>query len=206
MWNSTCHQSKSTRTQSGHDMRFSSLWSLCVLSNPSKGCHKVPQNINEPKICKYWTYLVYKGLKYGKKVKCFVGFSCFFNVFLHVWGVLIIPKWLIKVPGNIPILVEWFLELPTFSPNLASYISFWSPRCFKNYTTNYGIIIKNIFLHISTFRNSKISTPLPDIETVELIFSFLCWNMVGPKQFVFPSVFKEFSCVESRYFWTIIFE
>ena len=39
-------------------------------------------------------------------------FPRFFTVLIGVYGVLIIPKWLIKVPGHIAILFTRFFELP----------------------------------------------------------------------------------------------
>ena len=48
----------------------------------------------------------------------YFGQFLFFSYFVIVcWGcykVLIIPKWLFKVPGHIPIFVGTFLELPIF--------------------------------------------------------------------------------------------
>ena len=38
--------------------------------------------------------------------------SCFFYVFVGFQRILIIPEWLIKVPGHIAILFISFLELP----------------------------------------------------------------------------------------------
>ena len=43
----------------------------------------------------------------------------FFIYVLVFWGALIIPKWLILIPGHIAILVGWFLELPKIRSNLA---------------------------------------------------------------------------------------
>ena len=51
---------------------------------------------------------------------------CMFGV---VFGVSIIPKWLIKVPG----LFRWFLELRTFCQNLDPQTSQLLPKCLKQY-------------------------------------------------------------------------
>ena len=40
----------------------------------------------------------------GKKLGDLLVFSYIFNVFYGISGVYIFPKWLIKVPGHIPIL------------------------------------------------------------------------------------------------------
>ena len=45
-------------------------------------------------------------------------FSLYFMVFSRVFGVYIIPKWLIKVPGPFPILFKRFREFRTFCQNL----------------------------------------------------------------------------------------
>ena len=47
----------------------------------------------------------------NQKLRDFLVFSCFFNVFYGIFGVYIFPKWLKKVPGHIPILFSWFWEL-----------------------------------------------------------------------------------------------
>ena len=130
-----------------------------------------------------------------------MAFLIFFIVVSVFLGIYIIPKWLIKVPRHIPILFGWFLELPKFSPNLASYTSL-SPKCFKKYKKNYGIILEKYYLCQSgTHRIPKIS----QFWTQKHLF-FL--NLFWPhpqKRLVSPSVFKEFSVVESWYFRTIIF-
>ena len=65
------------------------------------------------------------------------------------FGALIIPKWLIKVPGHIPIFFRTFLELPKCSPNLASYTPYLSPKYFKTYKKQGGNILKTYFLHLN---------------------------------------------------------
>ena len=65
-------------------------------------------------------------------------------VFFWVFGVYIIPKWLIKVPGHIPILFGWFRELRKFCWNLVPETSGLSQKCFKTYKKSYGIILENI--------------------------------------------------------------
>ena len=74
-------------------------------------------------------------------------------IFYGIFGVLNIPKWLIKVPGHIPILFGWFLDLPKCSPNLDPCTSFVSPKCFKEYKKFMESSLHNIF-HISSFWNS----------------------------------------------------
>ena len=65
------------------------------------------------------------------------------SIFVFFW-IYIIPKWLIKVPGHIPILFGWFRELRKFCQNLVSEASGLSPKCFKKYKKKYGIILENI--------------------------------------------------------------
>ena len=78
-------------------------------------------------------------------------------VFWGIYGVLIIPKWLIKVPGPIPILFGWFWELRFFCQNLDPQASQLSPRYFNKYTKNLGGGILNTY-HFSymRIRNSNI--------------------------------------------------
>ena len=72
---------------------------------------KVPElAIPEPKVesiekVDMWEGVI--GQKYGKQFKRFV----FSLGFLGFYGVLIIPEWLIKVPGPIAILFSCFLKL-----------------------------------------------------------------------------------------------
>ena len=42
-----------------------------------------------------------------------LGFAFLYALWIF-YGFLIVPEWLIKASGHIPILVESFLELPTF--------------------------------------------------------------------------------------------
>ena len=60
------------------------------------------------------------------------------------FGVYIIPKWLIKVPGHFGILFGWFRELRKFCQNLVPEPSGLSPKCFKKYKKNMGSSWKNI--------------------------------------------------------------
>ena len=53
-------------------------------------------------------------------------------VFWGFFGVYILPKWLIKVPGHIPILFGWLLELRKFCQNLDPGTSYLLPKCFQN--------------------------------------------------------------------------
>ena len=54
-----------------------------------------------------------------------------FNVFLAVYGFLIIPEWLILIPGHIAILFAWFLELPKNQLNMDPRTLYLSPKYFK---------------------------------------------------------------------------
>ena len=67
-------------------------------------------------------------------------------MFLKVLWVLIIPKWLIKVPGHIAILFEWFLELPSFVDPYPQYLS---SKYFNKYKKNHGSITETYYLFIS---------------------------------------------------------
>ena len=56
--------------------------------------------------------------KWGKTFRrCFVFLVCL-KVCYDFFEVYIIPKWLIKVPGHIPILFWWFWELRKFGKNI----------------------------------------------------------------------------------------
>ena len=82
----------------------------------------------------------------------FVCFSCIFIIFHGIFGALIIPKWLIKVPRHIPIFFGSFLELRKCSPDLdlatpfcnkiTSGIQGNSPIIFKHITFTYPNILK----------------------------------------------------------------
>ena len=54
----------------------------------------------------------------GQHLGDWLDVSWLFNGFFMVFGVLIIPKWLINDSGRAPILSEIFWELPKRSPNL----------------------------------------------------------------------------------------
>ena len=131
-------------------------------------------------------------------------FSLFFKVFYGIFGVYIIPKWLIKVPGHIPILFGWFRELRNFCQNLVLETSGLSPKCFKQYKKIMESSWKNIIyvnLGLTTFRKFLKFGP-----TKHLFIFLICFaSPHPPKRLVSPSVFKEFSVVESWYFRTIIF-
>ena len=105
--------------------------------------------------------------KKRKNVRRFVGLSWTRLVFLCFFRVLIIPKWLIKAPGHIPILFGSFLELSKMSPNLVPYNPYLSPKCYKKYK-KYGNILKHILFHISTFWNPTLpkQMTLMDIKIV----------------------------------------
>ena len=56
--------------------------------------------------------------KYGAKIKRVVVFLFFYIIVKGFWGVLIIPKWLILIPGHIAILFGTFLKRPKMGPNI----------------------------------------------------------------------------------------
>ena len=65
-------------------------------------------------------------------------FSVFYYIYIYIYicfvfGILTIPKGLIKVPGHIPIPFGSFLELPECSLNLAPYTPYLSQKHFKRY-------------------------------------------------------------------------
>ena len=72
------------------------------------------------------------GPKYSKLFKCFFGFSWFECILFFCWGVLIIPKWLIKVPVHIAILFGSFLE-----PNMGPRTPYLLQKYFKEYENKY---------------------------------------------------------------------
>ena len=76
----------------------------------------------------------------------FFFFICYGIVW--VFGVYIIPKWLIKVPGHIAILFGWFLEVPTFCQNLDPWTYQLLPKPFKRIKKNVKWPLEHIILHI----------------------------------------------------------
>ena len=93
-----------------------------------------------------------------KKYRHFFVFFWFFMVFLALFGVLIIPKWLIKVPGPIAIVIGWFWELPKFWPNVDPHPSYLSPKYFKKYKKIWKHFRKILSFHIWTFWKSRFLT------------------------------------------------
>ena len=103
----------------------------------------------------------------AKKLCDFGLFSCFFNVLVGGYGVLIIPQWLIKVPGHIPILFGWFWELSNFSifwtcswPSLPVFLM----KILENTRKNQGTSLENMDfgnLRPQFFRNFRKSC-VPD--------------------------------------------
>ena len=65
----------------------------------------------------------------------------FFHVSSKYFGVSIIPKWLIKIPGPIPILFGWFLELPTCTQHL----NMFTPFLCRNASTNTKKMMETFF-------------------------------------------------------------
>ena len=111
------------------------------------------------------------------------------------FGVLIIPKWLIKVPGHIPILFGWFWELPKFS-------IFWTrsgpylPVFLMNLLQKIQEKIREHpwkiwILDISTFGNSKISPFFGPINPP--YFLYIIWRILL-KNFVWLMGFSFFFC------------
>ena len=104
------------------------------------------------------------------------------NMLLYVRGVLgfsIIPKWLIKIPGHIPILFGWFRELRKFCQNLNPETSGLSPKCFKKYKKNYGIILENIvFVNLGHQKLRKIGICMSKVpDCFYFVSPFFCLIM-----------------------------
>ena len=123
------------------------------------------------------------------------------KILYSIFGVLIIPKWLIKFPGHIPIPFGWFLELPTCLPNLAPYTIFITRKTSTN-TRKYGIIFKTycFFIYhdfgtptISKFRHYLTSKLCLHRFRFLFLLLFAFWgiNLVGPKRLVSSSAFKK---------------
>ena len=103
--------------------------------------------------------------------RCLV-FVLLSNVLIRFYGIYIILKWLIKVPGHIAILFRWFLELRFFCQNLDPWPFFSSPFYFKN-ARNCGIIFGNIIFISEKLKISKNQKPCATIVTC---FCFVFWN------------------------------
>ena len=125
-------------------------------------------------------------------------------VFFGVFGVYIIPNWLIKVPGHFGILFRWFWELRKFGQNLDPETSGLSPKCFKKYKKNYGIILEKYYLcQYGTSKKSKFSQFWTH-QTPIFFESFLAPPVPQKDKFV-QAFSKNLSVVDSWYFRTIIF-
>ena len=73
-----------------------------------------------------------------------------FKVFYCIFGVSIIPKWLINDSLSIAILFRWFLELWKFCQNLDPHTSQLLPKYFKQYQKNMESSLKpNIFISVN---------------------------------------------------------
>ena len=105
------------------------------------------------------------GLQWEEMGEHNLGDVFFFLIRYCIWGkgllFLIILKWLIKVPGHIPILFRWFLELPKswlfFGPVVDLYTSFYHQKYPTN-TRKYGIILNKYYFFIYQLSgSSKIS-------------------------------------------------
>ena len=123
-------------------------------------------------------------------------FCCFFNVLIGVYGVLIIPKWLIKVPGHIPILFGWILELPTFSLFTGPDSPYLSCKYLKRYKKNQDHFRNILSFHISTFWNSNCLTFL---DLSPPIFLCIIFQEFPPNKIFLPSCLEEFFMEQ---FWT----
>ena len=66
-----------------------------------------------------------------------------FIVLLRFYGVSIIPKWLIKVPGHIPIFLDDFGNFDFLSKSGPVDLLIIT-KCFNEYKKHYGIIIFHI--------------------------------------------------------------
>ena len=100
------------------------------------------QNVEQLLILRYTNRAPIGSNKANVVRRCFV--FLFFNVLYWYLGVLIIPKWLIKVPGPIAIFFRWFGELRTFC-------QIWTrrpPNYYQHASTNirkYGNILETYF-------------------------------------------------------------
>ena len=120
-------------------------------------------------------------------------FGCL-GFLMYLWGnyvILIIPKWLVEVPGHIAMLFRWFLELPktdkkstNYGPSYPVFIT----KIHEKYKKSYGNILDKYYLllsgHLGNRNISKLWTPLYTyFDNVVSYFG------TPPKQFSFPSVF-----------------
>ena len=78
-----------------------------------------------------------------------LGFFSILLGFVKFCGILIIPKWLIKVPGHVAIPLGWFLELPNFSLFTGPDSPYLSWKYFRKYKNKCGIISETYYLFIS---------------------------------------------------------
>ena len=109
------------------------------------------------------------------------------------FGFYIIPKWLIKVPGHIPILFGWFRELRKFGQNLDPEPSQLSPKYFNKYKEIMEASLKILFFHISTFWNFEHFSKLDSQNTY---FFWYCFGTPPPKKI---GIFYHFSfCQNNR--------
>ena len=89
-----------------------------------------------------------------------VDFSCILIEF-YIFGVLIIPKWLITVPGHIPILFGSFLELQQNSPNLDPYTPYLSPETLQKILHElHNIFTKYYFAYLNTLEPKNVPNKL----------------------------------------------
>ena len=91
---------------------------LQQIRNHEHRCVRVLPELNRKVIAPKWLERpLYRGSIGENKLGDFLFFSLIFYCIFWGFGVLIIPKWLIEVPGHIPILFGWFRELRTFCQN-----------------------------------------------------------------------------------------
>ena len=125
------------------------------------------------------------GLQWGEMGENNLGDCCFCFLICYcivgVFGIYIIPNWLIKVPAHIPILFRWFRALRTFRQNLDPETSELLPRCFKKYKKNMESSWRNIIYVNMGFKKSKTLEKLYVFDTtlfdlLFVLFSICLWK------------------------------
>ena len=115
----------------------------------------------------------------------------YFNIFSMFLWVVIIPEWLIKVPGHIAMMFWWFLELPKIDQKSINYGPSDPVFITKILQTNqekYGTIWEKYFSHLNIL----------EIQTFPTVWHHrapsvwdLCFRFLDQKQLVSPSVFNK---------------
>ena len=103
----------------------------------------------------------------------FVFFLLVYGLF-GVFGVCILPKWLIKVPGRIPILFKWFRELRKFGQNLGPDTSQLLPTWLNEYKKIWNHPGKYYLGQYWTHKISKMSKNVCPMYNVFILFRFDC--------------------------------